>query len=103
MIGMKMIETKNCSNNAYNRIPTPSVSNINLTKHNNNNKTNEYLSRTELPLNVIDYGYMPKRTLMVRIYTKLMKLILTIRCAREKKEEAEDNIIVFMTRDIIMA
>jgi hypothetical protein len=40
---------------------------------------------------------------MVRIYTKLMKLILTIRCAREKKEEAEDNIIVFMTRDIIMA
>ncbi len=99
-----MIETKKCSNNAYNRIPTPSISNINLTKrNNNNNKTNEYLSRTELPLNVINYCYMPKRTLMVRIYTKLMRLILTIRCAREKKEEAEDNIILFMTRDIIMA
>ncbi len=68
--------------------------NVNLIRHNNN--TDEHLLHSELSLNVFNYSYIPERTLMVRIYTKLTKLFL-----RGKKEVA-DNIFVFMTRDIII-
>jgi hypothetical protein len=87
MIGMKLIETTKCSNNAFNRIPTPLMANVNLAKHNNNNdKIHEYLPCTELPLNVIDYCYVPRRTLMVRIYTNINEANLNYpTCKRKKK------------------
>ncbi len=91
-----MIEGTKSSNTSFNRISTLSMPNVNLIRHNNN--TDEHLLHSELSLNVFDYSYIPERTLMVRIYTKSMKLFL-----REKKrEEVADNIFVFMTRDIII-
>ncbi|CAF1217229.1 unnamed protein product [Adineta steineri] len=49
----------------FNRIPpTPSMFNVSLTKHKNNNKTHAYLPHTELPLNVIDYYDVRKQILM---------------------------------------
>ncbi len=89
-----MIERRKYSNIVFNRIPTSSMPNVNLIKHNNN--TDEHLIRSQLALNVFDYSYIPKRILMVRIHTKLMKLFL------RGKKEVLDNIIVFMTRDIII-
>jgi len=89
-----MIEGTKSSNTSFNRISTLSMPNVNLIRHNNN--TDEHLLHSELSLNVFNYSYIPERTLMVRIYTKLTKLFL-----RGKKEVAE-NIFVFMTRDIII-
>jgi hypothetical protein len=89
-----MIERIKSSNMSFNRISTSSMPNVNLIRHNNN--TDEHLLHSELSLNVFNYSYIPERTLMVRIYTKLTKLFL-----RGKKEVA-DNIFVFMTRDIII-
>jgi hypothetical protein len=74
MVGMKMIETKKYSNMAQNRIPTYSMPNVNLIRHLNN--TDEHLLRTELSLDVFDSSSIPKRTCMVRIYRKLMKIFL---------------------------
>jgi hypothetical protein len=68
MVGMKTIETRKCSNIILKRIPTSSMPNVNLIRHNNNTDVRQ--SRTELPLNVFDYSHVPKPTLMVRIYTK---------------------------------
>jgi hypothetical protein len=67
---------------SFNRIPTYSMPNVNLIRHRNHH--DEHFLRTELSFNVFDYSYTPKRTLMV------------------KKEKKADNIIVFMTADIII-
>jgi len=69
-----MIERTKSSNIPFNRISTSSMPNVNLIRHNNN--TDEHLLHSELSLNVFKYSCIPERTLMVRIYTKLMKLFL---------------------------
>ncbi len=60
--------------------------NVHLIRHSNH--LDEHFLRTELSLNVFDYSYIPKRTMLVRIFSY--------------KRKKADNIIVFMTRDIII-
>lgn len=79
MVGMNMFETRKSSNIPLNKIPTYSMPNVNLIKHHNNTE-DEHLLRTELSLNVFDYSYVPKRTLLVRIYiyTKINEAIVLL-------------------------
>jgi len=76
----------------FNRIPTSSMPNVHLIRH--NNKPDEHLLRAELSLNIFDYSDRPKRMSMVRISKKLIKLFLR----RKTKRSSRQYYCVYDTR-----